>query len=98
MLKSSVIRITLPEANLIDTIQFVKYGELYGVEIPDESNLLMPFERALSQAMIDLINQIRNGGQYIDVLTIHNGQPTCAEYDFKLNGFRCRKKVRFPTG
>ena len=95
MLQSTLVSLSLPEANLVDTIQFVQFGELFGVEIPSEENTL---ERQVSPAMLELILYIRTGCQYIDVLSIHNGQPTFAETDFKKNGFRCRRKVKFPTG
>jgi hypothetical protein len=99
MLLSSLTVISLPEANLIDTIQQLQYGELYGIEIEvtDLDNEDLSLSRTLSPAMRDLISYIREGCQSIDILTIHNGQPTCAETDFKLNGFRCRRKTKFPT-
>ena len=82
------------EQELLDVIHEVQYGELYGVEIeaqePGIEELVSPAER-------DLLEAIRGGLQYIDVLTIHNAEPVVAELDYKRAGFRCRKKIKFPT-
>ena len=86
--------VTAREQELLDVIREVQYGELYGVEIeaqePEREELVSPAER-------DLLEAIRGGLQYIDVLTIHNGEPSVAELDYKSAGFRCRKKIKFPT-
>lgn len=82
------------EQELLDCLREVQYGEMYGVEIaaqePGIEELVSPAER-------DLLEAIRDGMQYIDVLTIHNGEPSVAELDYKSAGFRCRKKIKFPT-
>lgn len=86
--------VTAREQELLDVIHEVQYGELYGVEIeaqePGIEELVSPAER-------DLLEAIRGGLQYIDVLTIHNAEPVVAELDYKRAGFRCRKKIKFPT-
>ncbi len=82
------------EQELLEVIREVQYGELYGVEIeaqePEREELVSPAER-------DLLEAIRGGIQYIDVLTIHNAEPVVAELDFTRASFRCRKKIKFPT-
>lgn len=86
--------VTAREQELLDVIREVQYGELYGVEIeaqePEREELVTPAER-------DLLEAIRGGLQYIDVLTIHNAEPVVAELDFSRASFRCRKKIKFPT-
>ncbi len=81
-------------AVLITTTRSLRFGELYGVEI-DLDGDQYPLE--VSKNEYDLIEAIYNGLQHIDVLTIHNGEPVRAEVDEKTNGFRCRKKIKFPT-
>lgn len=88
------VKVSRQEQKLLDTIRAIGYGELFGVEIddaPKEINL------DVSMNCQDLIEMIRNGAQHIDVLTIHQGEPVMAETDYKDNGFRCRKKTKFPT-
>ncbi len=82
-------------AVLITTTRSLRFGELYGVEIELDGDDLFPLE--VSKNEYDLIEAIHNGLQYIDVLTVHNGEPVRAEVDAKTNGFRCRKKIKFPT-
>ena len=82
------------EFKLLETIRAIAFGELFGVEIPVEENWI---EEELHPAERDLVEFIRAGGQYIDVLTVHHSLPVIAETDMKLNGFKCRKKVKFPT-
>jgi hypothetical protein len=99
LVKLTEVLVSSPEARLIDSIQAIYFGEMFGVEIPSEDPKkadTMLF-RELSPAMLDLILYTRAGCQYIDVLTVHNGQPTLAETNLKLGGFRCRKQIRFPT-
>ncbi len=81
-------------AVLITTTRSLRFGELYGVEI-DLDGDQYPLE--VSKNEYDLIEAIYNGLQHIDVLTVHNGEPVRAEVDEKTNGFRCRKKIKFPT-
>jgi hypothetical protein len=75
-------------------MQQVRFGEMFGVEIPS-SEPYLDYHGA-SQTEQDLIFVIRSGIQYIDVLTVHNGQPVTIELDQEINGFRCRKKIKFP--
>ena len=94
MIKSSLELISSPEFKLLAAIQAVEYGELYGVQVDDNAKWI---EYELTPAMKDLLEYIRDGAQYIDILTVHRGQPTLAETDMKMCGFRCRKKIKFPT-
>ena len=96
MVKSQLEFIT-SRSNLIEAITRVQFGELYGVEIAARSELHV-HRVELSPAMQRSDLYIRGGCQYIDILTVHNGQPTLAETDSTSTGFRCRKKVKFPTG
>jgi hypothetical protein len=95
MVKSTSDYLTPSEYDLVEAIQQVCFGEIYGVEIEQGGGQWI--ETNLSPAMLDLIFFIRSGVQYIDVLTVHQGQPTLAETDCKINGFRCRQKLKFPT-
>ncbi len=97
MVKSGLFTVSASEADLIEAMSQVRYGEIYGVEIPPGGGDFIEWDE-LPQPTKDLILYIRSGVQHIDVLTVHNGLPTAAETDMKVYGFRCRKKVKFPTG
>ena len=80
------------EARLIEAVQAVRFGEVYGVKIePGPVGRL----RRLSSAERALVLEMRDGLREISVLHVHEGQPVYAEVDEKVGGFRCRKKVRF---
>jgi hypothetical protein len=81
------------EKDLLNAIRAVQYGELFGVDIPQVHTV---DAMDVSAGERDLLTLIRDGIQYIDVLTVHNGQPTRIECDTICNGFRCRKKIRLP--
>lgn len=90
----SSLSVSSSERKLLTLIREVGFGEMYGVEILEGEH---DYVVTPTQAEHDLLMAIRNGLQHIDVLTIHNGEPTMAEVDFKDSGFRCRKKIKFPT-
>lgn len=94
MVRSSTELVSTPEYLLLEVIKEIQYGELFGVQVDDQDKWI---EYEISPAMLDLVGYIREGAQHIDILTVHNGQPVLAETDLKLNGFRCRKKIKFPT-
>jgi hypothetical protein len=82
------------EAALLKGMRSLGYGEMYSVEIPDG---LYEVSEMLSAAETDLIDFIRDGHPHIDILHVHQGEPTSAEIDFVHCGFRCRKKAKFPV-
>lgn len=82
------------ECDLLETIEEIGHGEIYGLEISSQSPTI---EVRIASANRDLLNAIRNGLQYIDVLTIHDGEARMAEVNYKTNGFSCRRKIKFPT-
>ena len=80
--------------SLIRAMRNLRYGEIFGVEIP-LGGTLTPVE--LSNNEYDLVEAVKDGMQHIDVLTVHNGEPVLAETDYKDGDFHCRKRMRFPT-
>lgn len=86
--------VSTPESKLLETMDEIQFGEMFGVQVDDGDRWI---EYSLTPAQRDLIGYIREGAQYIDILTVHHGQPVLAETDLKIDGFRCRKKVKFPT-
>jgi hypothetical protein len=86
--------VTVREADLIQTIRRLAYGEIYGVEIEDGLRLI---DVDVSECEHSLIDLIRDGQHDISVLHVHQSQPALAELDFVEKGFRCRKKIKFPT-
>ena len=80
---------------LLVAIRDMKFGEMYDVDIPECDD--KPVQEELTPCQRDLIEAIRNGLQEISILSIHNGEPAFAETDCVIRGFRCRKKIKFPT-
>ncbi len=97
MVRSDCFTVSPEEADLIEAMALVGYGEMYGVNVPAGGGEFIEWGN-LPQATRDLILYIRSGFPYIDVLTVHKGMPAFAEFDGEIRGFHCRKKVRFPTG
>ncbi len=90
----SLLDVSEEESDLLWTIRELGFGELYGVEIKDGPQV---FQLPVNRAEKDLVEFIRAGNQYLDILYVHQGSPIQVEIDFRLNSFRCRKKIRFPT-
>ena len=91
--KSITKKVSDIEKSLIETCRRLKFGTIYGLEVlQEEQNRTINLTVEESQ----LIEFVREN-QYIDVLTVHAGRPAIAETDFVDNGFRCRKKIKFPT-
>ncbi len=88
------IEVSDSEAALIETMQNLRYGEMFSVEIDAR-----PAGQAkkVSANVRSLLEWIRDGAQHIDVLTVHEGEPVLAEIDYQHHGFRCRKRIKFPT-
>lgn len=78
---------------LLKTMRSLGYGEIYGVEIVFTGPAV---EVEVSKNERDLVDYL-DGTPKIDVLTVHQGEPVLAETNCVDNGFRCRKKVKFPT-
>jgi hypothetical protein len=94
MLKCIVV---IPEAvkKLLLTTRELRFGELYGVDL-EMRGPRNNFE--VSKAEKDLVKLILDDEAcYIDVLTVHQSEPVTAEMDMEVRGFRCRKKIKFPT-
>ena len=56
----------------------------------------MWIEYEVTPATESLLGYIRDGAQYIDILTVHNGQPTLAETDMKLHRLSVQEKSEVP--
>ena len=89
---NSKMKVSVSENALILTIRELEFGEMFGVEVDDQK---LEIDMAISTPERGLIEFLRDGNQKIDVLRIHQGDPACAETDFKKNGFKCRKKIKF---
>lgn len=79
---------------LLSTIRELGYGEMFGVTVNETGETI---EAELNQNERELVAWLEENSE-IDILTVHNGKPVLLEVDYKQNGFRCRKKVKFPTG
>jgi hypothetical protein len=88
--------VSYPEWELLEAIRELKFGEMYGVEMDLTQDQWMDYK--LTPAITDFLLYLRSGIPYIDVLTVHNGQPVIAETDLKIDKFKCRRRVKFPTG
>ena len=92
MLQCTVL-VSRQERDLLDAIRGLVYGEIFGADIDDAPKT---FNVVVSVYAEDLIDLLRSGVQHIDVLTVEKGEPTFAEIDQISEGFRCRKKIKFP--
>lgn len=95
MIKYS-IKVSKREKELLQAIEEIKFGEIHGIIFPP-GNYVLDCEEKVSAIQMELIEKIRGGAQEISVLRIHNGEPAYAEIDQKINGFSCRKKLKFPA-
>ena len=94
MLHSKTMKLSEAEILLQEAIKEIQCGEMYGVEIPQQK---LVKAREVSGNFLSLLEELRDGVTYVDVLTIHQGEPVMMEIDCKINDFRCRKKTKFPT-
>jgi hypothetical protein len=95
MVKTKLELVSPGEADLLEAISVLEFGEMFGVEIRQGEGQWI--ETEISQEMHALPLYTRTGIQYIDVLTVYRGQPVQAETDSILFGFRCRKSMKFPN-
>lgn len=86
-------KVTAEERQFLDAIHRVEYGEIYSPKLKPGA---LDQEASVSENARDLLNTVREGTE-ISILTIHAGEPVYAEVDQVIGGFRCRKKVKFPT-
>jgi hypothetical protein len=87
------VRISGEERKLIDTIRRIGYGEIYSpkVEAQAQTDVM-----EVSANLADLLTLVRSSTP-ISIIIIHQNEPVYAEVDQLIDGFRCRKKVKFPT-
>lgn len=90
----SAMKVTKTEKLLLETLAEMRFGEIYGLELMDEPTTEVVMVTAAQRS---LIRNIWGGMRNIGVLSVHQGDPVLAEVDCKINGFRCRKKYKFPT-
>ena len=90
----STIAISGEENRLLSVMQELGFGELFDVEIADQPKTLTV---EVSENAASLVDLIRSGVQDIAVITVHQGEPVLAEVDEVNSGFRCRKRIKFPT-
>jgi len=81
------------ERRLIETIQKIGFGEIYAPKMEGQQHS----EAAEVSANVkDLLDLIRSGAP-VSIITIHQNEPVYAEVDQLIDGFRCRKRIKFPT-
>lgn len=90
----SIRNLSVPEIKLLNAVRDLGFGEIFGADVPDAPCTLM---MDLNEAEWKLVNWLRAGHTHIDVLSVHMGMPALAETDYEKDGFRCRKKTKFPT-
>lgn len=90
----SLIKIPYTMWELLETIRSLGYGEMFGVVVRDDPQTV---QVEVNENERDLIKWLEENSE-IDILTVHNGKPVLIETDFERCGFRCRKKLKLPTG
>jgi hypothetical protein len=88
------IAVSNREQDLLDAIEAVRFGEIRGATVEHEA---AQFQIEVSENKRDLITAIRNGYQHFEAIQVHQGEPVYAEVTGEEFGFRCRKKIKFPT-
>jgi hypothetical protein len=88
------MRVTSAEQTLVETIQKLRFGEMYSLKVGQTPDVQFPL--TTSANVRDLLELLREWGR-VDVLTVHEGEPVTAELDYQENGYRCRKRIKFPT-
>jgi hypothetical protein len=87
------IRISGEERKLINTIQRIGFGEIYSPKVEAQLHNEVVDVSANVKDLLDLIRS----GIPVSIIIIHQNEPVYAEVDQLIDGFRCRKKVRFPS-
>lgn len=78
---------------LIETTRQLRFGEICSIEVVYTGS---PQQIEVSQNEADLLNFL-DENPCIDRLIVHQGEPMLAETKCESNGFRCLKKIKFPT-
>lgn len=86
-------RISGEERKLIETIQKIGYGEIYSPKVDEQLHNEVADISANEKDLLDLIRS----GAPVSIIIIHQNEPVYAEVDQLIDGFRCRKKIKFPT-
>jgi hypothetical protein len=81
------------EANLIDAIKEIEFGELLNVRLGRDSKYDLTM--MLSPAKQKLINFLRqHKTQTIDRIQVHEGEPTMVIFAREIKGFRTVTKIK----
>ena len=86
-------KITSYERKLLELIEEVGYGEIYAVEQPPDP-LPHLYEMEISDKTASFLKLVRQGETF-DKVVIHDSEPSIAEKQGHLYGFRCLKKIKF---
>lgn len=86
------LAITPYEQGLLDDIEEIGYGELYGVKSDDKTPSRMIDS---SDRYMHFIRELRKLGEFAKVV-IHDSEPTLAEFPSTTkNGRHCLKRIKF---
>jgi hypothetical protein len=80
--------------NLLSAIDATQFGQIENVTVEHD---VASIPAVVSENQRDLIALIRSGTRYFDSISVHRGEPVIAETSGTDFGFRCRKKIKFPT-
>lgn len=88
------IPISINEQRLLEAIQEVKFGELYGVEVLDAPKEIIT---KVKDSNVKLLELIREGNPLVDTITIHDGEAVSAIIVGMRHGWGYRKKVKLTS-
>ena len=87
-----VISISSDELSILDDIRELAYGELHGVQSPDQE---MDVDAKLTSKEASFIRTLRSEGGF-DILSVHDSEPVSAQKaGLTKNGIGCIQKFRF---
>lgn len=93
MVTSARHKITRPEADLLDDIASLGFGEIYEVELISGQPTI---DRVLTSQQDALVKLIRTGMVSFPLIKVHQGLPTYAEtIGVTPHGWKCKKLHKF---
>lgn len=80
------------EADLVSAIRALQFGTLSDLEIPDEKPVT---SMILTRPLRDMIEKIREGWRSIDLIQIHQSEPSYMEVRTVVHGLSGTKRFKF---
>lgn len=87
-----IFSVSAEEADLLDAITELQYGEILEADIP---TAMAEIERKVTDNELKLIKLIRQGNPHIENIKVHQGKPTQVCITGTRGALRYKKKITF---